>query len=110
MTFGLLANGVANIVKLFLALRVGFLKMTGDSKNLGATTNYLTAQQLEAETVAASLNQAHTRLTQQFEMETTAVAALRAAYIEATIAAAAFAKANPGMMGGRVPKKFATGT
>jgi len=110
MTFGLLANGVANIVKLFLALRVGFLKMTGDSKNLGATTSYLTQQQLEAETVAASLNQAHTKLTQQFELETSAVAALRTAYIEATLAAAAFAKANPGMMGGKIPKKFATGT
>jgi TP901 family phage tail tape measure protein len=111
MTFGLLANGLANIVKLFLALRVGFLKMTGDSKNLGATTNYLTAQQLEAETVAASLNQAHTKLTQQFEMEATAVNALRAAYVEATIAAGRFAIENPGMMSGKfVPKKFATGT
>jgi TP901 family phage tail tape measure protein len=113
MTFGLLANGTANIIKLFLGLRTGFLKLTGDSKTLGATTNYLTAEQLEAETVAASLNQAHTRLTQQFELEATAVAALRNAYIQATIAAGNFAKANPGMMapgkGGAKPKKFATG-
>ena len=112
MTFGLLANGVANIIKLFLALRVGFLKMTGDSKSLGATTSYLTQQQLEAETVAASLNQAHTRLTQQFELESGAVMALRNAYVQATVAAAAFAKANPGMMSGKVgkPKKYAKGT
>jgi TP901 family phage tail tape measure protein len=112
MTFGLLANGTANIIKLFLGLRTGFLKLTGDSKTLGATTNYLTAEQLEAQTVAASLNQAHTKLTQQFQLETAAVAALRNAYVQATIAAANFAKANPGMMApgrGGKPKKFARG-
>ena len=111
MTFGLLANGLANIIKLFLALRVGFLKMTGDSSSLAATTNYLTAEQLEATTVAASLNQAHTRLTQQFQLETSAVSALRSAYVAATIASAKFAMANPGMMAGkRIPKKLAMGT
>jgi TP901 family phage tail tape measure protein len=113
MTFGLLANGLANIVKLFLSLRTGFLRMTGDSKNLGQTTDYLTQQQLEAETVAASLNQAHSRLTQQFELEASAVMALRKAYIDATVAAANFARANPGMMsprGGKTPKKFNAGT
>jgi TP901 family phage tail tape measure protein len=107
MTFGLLANGLANIIKLFLALRVGFLKMTGDSSSLAATTNYLTAEQLEATTVAASLNQAHTRLTQQFELETGAVSALRSAYVAATVAAAKFAMANPGMMAGRAGKAAA---
>lgn len=113
MTFGLLANGLANIIKLFLALRVGFLKMTKDSSSLGATTNYLTAEQLEATTVAASLNQAHTRLTQQFELETGAVTALRSAYVAATVAATKFAIANPGMMApgrGGKPKKFARGS
>jgi TP901 family phage tail tape measure protein len=107
MTFGLLANGLANIIKLFLALRVGFLKMSGDSSNLAATTNYLTAEQLEATTVAASLNQAHTRLTQQFELETGAVSALRSAYVAATVAAAKFAMANPGMMAGNAAKAAA---
>ena len=102
MTFGLLANGLANIIKLFLALRVGFLKMTKDSSSLGASTNYLTAEQLEATTVAASLNQAHTRLTQQFQLETGAVTALRSAYVAATVAATKFAMANPGMMATRL--------
>jgi TP901 family phage tail tape measure protein len=113
MTFGLLANGLANIIKLFLALRVGFLKMTKDSSSLGASTNYLTAEQLEATTVAASLNQAHTRLTQQFQLETGAVSALRSAYVAATVAATKFAMANPGMMApgrGGKPKKFARGS
>ena len=114
MTFGLLANGLANIIKLFLALRVGFLKMTKDSSSLGATTNYLTAEQLEATTVAASLNQAHSRLTQQFQLETGAVSALRSAYVAATVAATKFAMANPGMMApgfsGKIAKKFAKGS
>jgi TP901 family phage tail tape measure protein len=112
MTFGLLANGVANIIKLFLALRGGFLRLGGNSKILAEQTNYLNAEQLESATVAASLNQAHTRLTQSFTAETSAVRALRQAYIEATLAAANFARANPGMMmpgGAKVPKKFSRG-
>ena len=114
MTFGLVANGIANIIKLFLAMRTGFMKIGTSSTNLAEQTSYLNAQQLESATVAASLNQAHTQLTQRFEFEATAVNALRNAYIEATMAASAFARANPGMMaGGRtpiIPKRFATGT
>jgi TP901 family phage tail tape measure protein len=114
MTFGLVANGVANIIKLFLALRGGFLRLGGNSKILAEQTNYLNAEQLESATVAASLNQAHTRLTQSFTAEASAVKALRAAYVEATVAGANFARSNPGMMmPGRVgkgPKKFADGT
>jgi len=115
MTFGLVANGVANIIKLFLALRGGFLKVGGNTKILAEQTNYLNAEQLESATVAASLNQAHTRLTQSFTAESSAVKALRNAYVEATVAAANFARANPGMMmpatrGGKAPKKFTDGT
>ena len=115
MTFGLLANGAANIIKLFLAMRGGFLRLGGNTKILSEQTNYLNSEQLEAATVAASLNQAHSRLTQQFTMETAAVKLLRQAYIDATVAAANFARTNPGMMmpggkGGKAPKKFAKGT
>jgi len=115
MTFGLVANGVANIIKLFLALRGGFLKLGGNSKILAEQTNYLNTEQLESATVAASLNQAHTRLTQSFTAEASAVKALRTAYIEATVAATNFARSNPGMMmmpksAGKGPKKFESGT
>jgi TP901 family phage tail tape measure protein len=114
MTFGLLANGAANIVKLFLAMRTGFLKLGGNTKILGESTQYLNSEQLEAATVAASLNQAHTRLTQTFALEASAVKALRNAYLDATLAATNFARANPGMMmpgaKGKAPKKFARGT
>ena len=116
MTFGLVANGAANIIKLFVLMRQGFLRLSGQSKVLAEQTNYMNMEQLEAATVAASLNQAHSRLTQQFALEAEAVMLLRNAYVQATAAAAKFAAANPGMMvpgAGRVPKapgKFAEGT
>jgi len=118
MTFGLLANGVANIIKLFITMRSGFLRAGANSSVLAQQTQYLNSEQLEAVTVATSLGQAHARLTQSFATETTAVRLLRQAYIDATIAATNFARANPGMMmpgfkpgmkGGK-PKGFASGT
>ena len=114
MAFGLIANGAANIIKLFLGLRSGFLKLGGNTKILAEQTGYLNSEQLEAATVAASLNQAHTTLTQSFVLETSAVKALRNAYVEATVASTNFARANPGMMmpgpAGKAAKKFAKGT
>jgi hypothetical protein len=100
-------------------MRSGFLKAGSNTTLLAQQTQYLNTEQLEAATVAASLNQAHTRLTQSFVVETTAVRLLRQAYIDATIAATNFARANPGMMmpgfkpgikGGGTGKKFASGT
>lgn len=98
MTFGLLANGVANIIKLFLTLRTGYQKLTGQSKNLGEQTQYMTTEQIDAAAAAHSLNQAHATLTQQFTVEAEALQRLIAVYQEATSAAARFAAINPGMM------------
>jgi len=113
MTFGLVANGAANIIKLFLTMKVGFSKLSGSSTVLAEQTTYMNSAQLEAATVAASLNQAHSRLTQQFALETEAITLLRNAYLEATAAAANFARVNPGMMmpgkGGKTPRGFASG-
>ena len=111
MTFGLLANGVANIIKLFITLRGGFLKLTGQSQILGEQTQYLTMEQINAAAAAHSLEQSHAQLTQAFTAESTAVGQLITAYQQATAASAKFAAANPGMMlpprsGG---KKFAQG-
>jgi TP901 family phage tail tape measure protein len=108
MTFGLLANGVANIIKLFLTLRNGYLRLTGQSQILGEQTNYLTMEQIDAATAAHSLNQAHATLTQQFTAESGAVLQLKAAYEAATAAGARFAMNNPGAMLLR-PKKYANG-
>jgi len=114
MTFGLVANAIANIIKLFVTMRGGFLKAGTTSKVLADQTQYLSSEQLEAATVATSLNQAHNRLTQSFNTETIAIQMLRQAYIDATAAAARFAATNPGMMGpgfrGFGPKKLASGT
>ena len=117
MTFGLLLNAIANGIKLFAAMRNGFLRLGGNSKILAEQTNYLSVEQLEAATIAASLNQRHTQLTQQFVMEASSLKLLRQAYIEATAAAARFAATNPGMMlpgfkgiKGKGTQKFASGT
>ena len=98
MAFGLLANGVANIIKLFLTLRNGYLRLTGQSQILGESTQYLTMEQIEAAAASHSLNQAHATLTQQFTAESAAVNQLILAYQGATKAGAAFAMANPGSM------------
>jgi len=98
MTFGLLANGVANIIKLFLTLRTGYQRLTGQSQNLGEQTQYMTSEQIDNAAAAHSLNQAHATLTQQFTVEAEALQKLIAAYTAATSAAARFAGANPGMM------------
>jgi TP901 family phage tail tape measure protein len=113
MTFGLLANGVANIIKLFLTLRMGYQRLTGQSQNLGEQTQYLTSEQIEAAAAAHSLNQAHATLTQQFTVEAGELQKLIAAYQAATSAAGRFAATNPGMMVpprlGKPRKGFASG-
>jgi TP901 family phage tail tape measure protein len=110
MTFGLLANGLANIIKLFLTLRNGYLRLTGQTQVLGEQTQYMTMEQLDAAAAAHSLNQTHANLTQTFTAEASAVNQLVTAYQSAIAASARFAAANPGMMmpiKGR--KKFANG-
>jgi len=110
MTFGLIANGAANIIKLFITLRKGFMNLGGQSKVLGEQTQYMTSAQIEATTVAASLDQAHSRLRQSFLLETQAANQLTAAYQRGVVAANNFARVNPGMMRpGFTPKKFNKG-
>jgi TP901 family phage tail tape measure protein len=110
MTFGLLANGVANIIKLFLTLRQGYQRLTGQSQVLGEQTQYLTMEQLDAAAVAHSLDQAHARLTQRFTLEAEALNKLIIAYQSAATAGQRFAMNNPGMMlPPRAPRKLANG-
>ena len=98
MTFGLLANGLANVMKLFLTLRNGYQRLTGQTKILGEQTQYMTAEQLDAAAAAHSLDQTHANLTQTFNAEADAINQLIAAYSSAALAAQKFAQANPGMM------------
>jgi TP901 family phage tail tape measure protein len=110
MTFGLLANGVANIIKLFLTLRGGYQRLTGQSQILGEQTQYMTMEQLDAAAAAHSLNQTHANLTQTFTAEVAQINKLIAAYTSAAGAARNFSMNNPGMMmPGRGARKFAKG-
>ena len=110
MTFGLIANALANGLKGVMILRQGYLRLTGQSQILGEQTQYLNTEQLEAAAAAHSLDQSHAKLTQRFAAETTELNKLIAAYQSATRAAQSFAFNNPGMMmPGRAVKKFASG-
>jgi len=110
MTFGLLANGIANIIKLFLTLRGGYQRLTGQSQMLGEQTQYMTMEQLDAAAAAHSLNQTHANLTQTFTAEVAQINKLIAAYTSAAGAARNFSMNNPGMMmPGRGARKFADG-
>jgi TP901 family phage tail tape measure protein len=80
MTFGLLANGVANIIKGFLAVRNVFMNAGKSSQVLGEQLDYMTQKQIEDLAVAASLEQAHMNLAQAFTSEALAIDKLAAAY------------------------------
>ena len=98
MTFGLLANALANAMKGAMILRQGYLRLTGQSQILGEQTQYLNTEQLEAAAAAHSLDQSHAKLTQSFTAEAAALQQLIAAYQSATRAGSAFMLNNPGMM------------
>jgi TP901 family phage tail tape measure protein len=90
MSFGLLANGVANLIKMFAGLGIFYQRLSGQGKSLGLSTQYMTQEQIEAAAVAASLSQSHAQLTQVFGLEATALAKLTAAYQSATAAQRTF--------------------
>jgi TP901 family phage tail tape measure protein len=109
MTFGLLANGLANGIKFLQILRNGYLRLTGQSQVLSEQTQFLTIEQQNAAAVAHSLDQSHARLTQTFTLETAALRNLVAAYNTAIGAAQRFAMTNPGMMMPPRAKGYANG-
>jgi TP901 family phage tail tape measure protein len=80
MGFGLIANGVANVIKMFTFFKTALNKAGTASTELGMQTDYMTAQQLEASAVAASLDQVHQKLIQTFTSEAAAINNLTAAY------------------------------
>jgi len=107
MTFGLLANAVANGIKGLMVLRQGYLRLTGQSQILGEQTEFLTVEQQKAAAVAHSLDQSHARLTQTFNAEAGAVRNLANEYRSALTALQTFATQNPGAM--LPPKKYNKG-
>jgi peptidoglycan hydrolase-like protein with peptidoglycan-binding domain len=106
MTFGLIANGAANLIKMFLLVGNIFRGTGTSSKILGEQTSYLSQEQLTAAGVAASLDQTHMRLTQTFTSEAGAINSLTAAYTRAIAVQGGF---NPATAVARGAKKMATG-
>jgi TP901 family phage tail tape measure protein len=94
MAFGLLANGVANLIKGFAAVRGMFLKTKDSSSILGEQMEYMTQEQLEASSVAASLERVHQKLEQRFTSEAAAIETLVRAYEKGISAQRRF---NPGV-------------
>jgi TP901 family phage tail tape measure protein len=92
MAFGLIANGIANLIKAGNFLRNIFIRAGQGTSILGQQTQYMSSEQLEAAAAAASLNQAHQNLTQQFTAEASAVRKLISAYNDAIAAQSKFSQ------------------
>ena len=107
MTFGLLANGVAQIIKGFVAVKSIFNKTGSSSTVLGQEVSYMTSEQIRAASVAASLEQVHGKLIQVFTSEAGAVDNLANAYKRAVSAQAGF-MGGAGSKG-KKPKGYASG-
>lgn len=112
MSFGLIANGVANVIKMFSGIRNIFAGAGGSAQALGSQTEYLTQQQLEAAAVAASLDQTHSKLIQTFSVEESGVNRLAQAYARAVVAQSKLAGVpigGPVMAKTKTPRKYASG-
>jgi len=108
MTFGLLANGLANIIKGFTSLKSLFNRTGRSTATLGTEVMYMTTEQRNAAAVAASLDQIHKNLAQTFTSEASAVNALTQAYQRAIAAQSQFVPVAPPITRGPI-KKFASG-
>jgi TP901 family phage tail tape measure protein len=86
MSFGLIANAVANVIKGFALVKDIFNKTGKSSLSLGEQVNYMTQEQINAAAIASSLDQVHSKLKQTFTSEAAAVDMLTAAY-ERSVAA-----------------------
>jgi TP901 family phage tail tape measure protein len=86
MTFGLFANGIANLIKGFGLIRGLFLKVTYAGTGLSSQLSYMTQEHLEAASAANALGSTHGNLMNIFTAETGAIQNLIRAYDQATAA------------------------
>jgi len=103
MTFGLLANGVANAIKFFALLRGGIARLNGQTNVLGAGFTYMTQEQIENAASSQSLHQTHTRLIEVFNVEKASVNALASSYNSLSTQMRAMASQNPALFAGGAP-------
>jgi hypothetical protein len=97
MTFGLLANGLANLIKFFAMLRGGMAKLNGQNSVLGGGFDYLTQQELENIAETNALHMSHKTLIDTFNVEAASVNLLANAYANAASQARALAASSPGL-------------
>ena len=97
MTVGLVANGVANLIKFFAMLRGGIAKLNGQNNVLGGGFDYLTQAETENLAQTQALHVSHTDLISTFNVEKTSVELLAAAYQNAASQARALASGSPGL-------------
>ena len=97
MTFGLVANGVANLIKLFAMMRNGIAKLNGQNNILGGGFDYLTQQETENLAQSNALHLTHKDLIDTFNVESAAVNSLAAAYTNAASQARTLASSAPGL-------------
>jgi TP901 family phage tail tape measure protein len=116
MTVGLVANGIANLMKMFNLVRQGYQRLAYGSKDAALGTRYMTQEELENTAVTNALTTSHKNLSAAYVLESSSLRALTAVYQQANVAMSAFARNNPGMFmpgrptgGGKPPLKFNKG-
>lgn len=111
MSIGLVANAIANLIKGVGLISQFFQRIKGGPTSLGSEIGYMTQEQLEAVTVAASLDQVHSKLQQTFTSERAAIDQLTASYRRAVEAQRSFG-VPPTIRGvsNIIPNAFASGT
>jgi len=97
MTVGLVANGVANLIKFFGMLRGGMAKLNGQNNVLGGGFDYLTQAEIDNMTQSQALHLSHKDLIATFNVEATSVNLLADAYKNAASQARSLASGSPGL-------------
>jgi len=77
MSIGLVANGVANLIKFFAMLRGGIAKLNGANQVLGGGFDYLTQQEIENLAETNALHTSHQNLISTFNVEAGALNQLK---------------------------------
>ena len=110
MTIGLIANGVANLIKLFGFIGGSISGAANSTNVLGMQTGYMTQDMIEASAAAASLGQTHSNLTQVYTSEASALAKLAGALGQAAAAQRQMQATAPVIGRTPVAKKYSKGT
>jgi TP901 family phage tail tape measure protein len=104
MTVGLVANGIANLMKMFNLVRQGYQRLAYGSKDAALSTRYMSQEELQNTAVTNSLTTSHQNLSSAYVLEASSLRALTAVYQQANAAMSAFARNNPGMFMPGLPK------